>query len=51
MPYGIRKRGNKWVLLNTETMDVKGTHESEEKAKRQMRLLQAIEHNPDWRPK
>jgi len=39
MPYGVEKRGNKWVTLNTDTGDVKGTHDSKEKALRQMRLL------------
>ena len=39
MPYDVEKRGNKWVTLNTETGDVKGTHDTKEKAIRQMRLL------------
>ncbi len=39
MPYDVEKRGNKWVTINTETGDVKGTHDTKEKAIRQMRLL------------
>jgi len=48
MPYGIYKRGDKWVLINKDTKHVKGTHESREKATRQMRLLQGVEHG--WEP-
>lgn len=39
MPYGVRKRGDKWVTINTETNEVKGTHDTKEEAERQMRLL------------
>jgi hypothetical protein len=39
MPYGVEKRGDKWVTINTDTGDVKGTHDTKEKAQRQMRLL------------
>jgi len=39
MPYDVEKRGNKWVTLNTDTGDVKGTHDTKEEALRQMRLL------------
>lgn len=42
MPYDVEKRGNKWVTLNTETGDIKGTHDTREKALRQMRLLYHI---------
>lgn len=44
MPYRIEKRGNKWVVVNEDTGKVKGTHDSEEKARAQMRLLYGIEH-------
>lgn len=44
MPYGIEKRGDKWVVFNTETKDVKGRHNSKIKAQRQINLLRAIEH-------
>jgi len=39
MPYAIRKRGNKWVVVNKETGKVKGTHETREKALRHLRAL------------
>lgn len=48
MPYAKRKRGDKWVILNAETLDVKGTHDSEIKADRQLNLLNAVEHG--WHP-
>lgn len=44
MPYGKHKRGDKWIVTNTETGDVKGTHDSEEKANKQIRLLYMVKH-------
>ena len=44
MPYGVHKRGNNWVTINTETGEVKGKHDSREKAMKQMRLLYMVEH-------
>jgi len=41
MPYAIRKRGNKWVVVNKETGKVKGTHSTREKAVRHLRALYA----------
>ncbi len=51
MPYTIKKEGDKFITVNTDTGHVKGTHSSKEKAMAQMRLLQAIEHNPDFKPR
>lgn len=48
MPYSIYKRGDSWVVINTETKDVKGKHATREKAMRQFRLLQGVEHG--WKP-
>lgn len=48
MPYAIRRRGKKYQTVNTETGDVKGTHDSRNKAERQRRLLEGIEHG--WEP-
>ena len=36
MPYDMEKRGEKWVVFNTETKDVKGRHDSKIKARRQI---------------
>ncbi len=48
MPYVILKRGGKHVVINTETKDVKGRHDSEIKAQRQINLLRAIDKG--WQP-
>lgn len=48
MPYAIEKRGDKFVVFNTETKDVKGRHDSKIKARRQINLLRGIEHG--WEP-
>jgi len=48
MPYDVQKRGEKWVVINTETGDVKGTHDSRIKAQRQINLLRGIEAG--WTP-
>ena len=43
MPYKIRKKKNKYLVVNTDTGDVRGTHSTREKATSQMRLLYGIE--------
>jgi len=48
MPYSVEKRGDKWVTINSDTGEVKGTHESKLKAVRQRRLLEGIKHG--WEP-
>jgi hypothetical protein len=47
MPYSIQRRKNKWVVINTDTGDVKGTHDTKEKAEAQMRALYV--HVPEAR--
>lgn len=44
MPYAVIKRGDKWLTINKETGDVKGTHSTKEKAVAQMKLLYGVEH-------
>ncbi len=51
MPYSVEKSGKKFVVKNTATGHVKGTHSTKEDAEAQMRLLQAIEHNPNFKPR
>jgi len=41
MPWAVRKRGSKYVVVNKETGKVKGTHSSRAKAERQVRALYA----------
>jgi len=49
MPYVIRKKGpKKYVLVNTDTGKVRGTHVTRAGAQRQKNLLQGIEHG--WKP-
>lgn len=48
MPYEIRKDGDdSYVVINKETGDVKARHvppDAEEKAEKQVRLLNGLEH-------
>ena len=48
MPYAIREKGNKFVVVNADTGHVKGTHATREKAQRQVNLLRGVEHG--WTP-
>jgi len=51
MPYEKRKDGENWLVVNSETNEVKATHEppdAEEKADRQIKLLHEIENDPQW---
>ncbi len=41
MPYGIRKEGEKWVVVNLRTGKVYGTHDSRASAEAQVRALRA----------
>ena len=41
MPWAIRKSGDKFQVVNKDTGDVKGTHDSEEEARDQLRALYA----------
>jgi len=48
MPYSIEQRNGKFVVINMETKDVKGRHDSRIKAQRQINLLRGIEAG--WEP-
>jgi hypothetical protein len=47
MPFGKRKQGNKFQVVNTETGDVKGTHDSEADADKQLAALHANDADKD----
>lgn len=47
MPFGKRKQGNKILVVNTETGDVKGTHDSEADADKQLAALHANNADKD----
>lgn len=52
MPYEIKSvDGNGYEVINSETKDVKGKHETKEDAERQVRLLNAIENDSNWEEK
>lgn len=44
MPYEIREKKGKYYVWNTDKDESKGEHETLEKARKQLRLLRAIEH-------
>lgn len=51
MPYEVKQNGENWEVINSDTKEVKATHEppgAEAKARRQVRLLEAIEHDAGW---
>lgn len=53
MPYVARKKegSDAWETVNAETHEVKATHEppdAEDKAKAQVRLLDAMEESEGW---
>jgi hypothetical protein len=41
MPFSIRQAGDKWEVINSDTEEVKGSHDSEEEAKGQLSALYA----------
>jgi hypothetical protein len=44
MPYEVKKDGDNYLVINSDTGDVKAKHDSKEKADAQIRLLEGIEH-------
>lgn len=53
MPYAVRgpNAESKYEVINTETNEVKATHDEKEEAERQVRILEEIEHDPNWEDK
>ena len=53
MPYKVvKEQGTEnYQVVNEDTGEVKATHEppdAKEKAEKQVHLLEAIEHDPEW---
>lgn len=53
MPYKVRPQegSDNYEVVNTETDEVKAVHEppdAKEKADKQVKLLEAVEHDPGW---
>jgi len=42
MPYKVIKKGNKYVVINSETDDVKGTYDTKASAVKQVSLLYKV---------
>lgn len=52
MPYEVRKlEDGGCEVVNKDTGDVKAKHDDCENAHRQVRLLEAIEHDPGFKPR
>lgn len=50
MPYEIRQEDGKHCIYNTDSGEKKGCHDDKEDAERQLRLLHAVEHDPEFKP-
>jgi hypothetical protein len=53
MPYKIVKDGDCYNVVSKDTDRIVARHEppdAEEKAKKQVHLLEAVEHDPQWKP-
>lgn len=51
MPYEVKEVGDKCEVVNSDTGEVKATHEppdAKAKAERQVRLLEEVENNEGW---
>lgn len=51
MPYEIRQSNGNYEVVNKDTGEVKAVHEppdAKNKAERQLRLLEAVEHDEGW---
>lgn len=54
MPYEVVQEGENYKVINKDTGDVKATHsppDAQEKAERQVRLLNAVENDPAFAEK
>lgn len=47
MPYKVTPNGDSFDVVNTQTEDVKATHDTKEEADKQVELLNAIEKGYD----
>lgn len=53
MPYEIRENGEDYEVISKTTGRVVATHKppnAEDKAKKQVHLLEAVENDPQWKP-
>jgi hypothetical protein len=50
MPYAIEKHASGYAVVNRQTGKVHSKHTTEDKAKAQFRLLEAIDHDKNFVP-
>jgi len=51
MPYEIKANGDNYDVISKDTGEIKATHtppDAKEKAEKQVRLLHAVEKDPEW---
>jgi hypothetical protein len=48
MPYKIKENDGSFEVINEDTGEVKAKHATKEDAEKQVRLLHAIENDPNW---
>ena len=48
MPYKIEKEGNEFQVINTDSGEVKASHDTKEKAEKQVELLHKLENDKWW---
>lgn len=48
MPYEVQPNDGSFDVINSESGDVKATHDSKEAAERQVKLLNEIEKDQAW---
>lgn len=44
MPYALKKKGSKWLVVNKDTGRVLGSHDTRAQASRQLRAVYANTH-------
>ena len=52
MPYEIQgpNANGKYEVINSDTKQVKSVKDTKEEADRQLRILHAVENDPNWEP-
>lgn len=48
MPYKVQENNGKYDVVNSDTEEVKATHDTRKEAEDQVKLLHNIENDPEW---
>lgn len=51
MPYEVKEEDGRYCVYNKDSGEKKACHETKEDADRQVRLLHAVENDPNWEEK